>query len=241
MTDLDERGYAAGWPIKQEQWFEFFKGSPPGRFIGNGTIPPGMLVVQNYLDPAWCAALVKECEAIEGYRHATGKFHDDGTIEQVENDRRISEAIPASSITTDIADVVRGVYELVVEPHFQVKLEWFETPEILRYREGGEYRPHSDAHNWDGEEKIWKRVIDRDLSLLLYLNNDFEGGEVYFPNCDFGVKPSPGLLIAFPSDWRYVHMARPVTSGVRYAIVSWSAAFGGPRANPEPPPLAIRM
>jgi len=241
MTKFDQYGYTAERPIRQDKWFDFFKGSPPGRFIGNGTIPPGMLVVQNYLDPAWCNALVQQCETLEGNRHATGKSRDDGTFEEVESKARVSEAIGASQLSLDIVETVRNVYQNVVQPHFQTKLEWFETPEVLRYRKGGEYIMHSDAYNWKPDEKTWKRVIDRDFSLLLYVNDDFEGGAVYFPNCDFGLKPSRGLLVAFPSDWRYIHMARPVTSGVRYAIVSWSAAKGGPRISNTPPPLSIMM
>ncbi|MBL4619121.1 MAG: 2OG-Fe(II) oxygenase [Marinicaulis sp.] len=241
MTKLNDYGLVSERPIKREKWFEFFEGTPPGRFIGNGTIPPGMLIVQNYLDPAWCDALVKECEAVAGHRHATGKLRADGTLDQVESSARISEAIGASQLTTDIIGMVRGVYKDVVQPHFQTKLEWFETPEVLRYRKGGEYIMHSDAYNWLRDEKKWKRAIDRDFSTLMYINEEFEGGEIYFPNCDFGMKPRRGMLVAFPSDWRYTHMAKPVTSGIRYAIVSWSAAVGSPRVDNKPPPLSIML
>ena len=241
MTELDDRGFAAERPIAPEQWAEFFKGSPPGRFIGNGTIPPGMLVIQNYLNPSWCAALVAECERAEGERHRTGKFHDDGKLEFVVDESRTSEAIPAKDLKTDIIGTIRKIYTQVIGPHYQSKIEWFETPEVLRYREGGEYQVHSDAHNWDREEKVWKRGLDRDLSVLLYINDDFEGGDVYFPNCNFRVKPRRGMLVSFPSDWRYTHKATPVTSGVRYAVVSWAAIVGGPRVNNQLPPLAIRM
>ena len=84
-------------------------------------------------------------------------------------------------------------------------------------------------------------MIDRDLSVLIYLNDDFEGGEVNFSNFGFDIKPSSGLLIAFPSDHRYLHAAQLVTSGVRYAIVSWAAIIGGPRAPGALIPKIIRV
>ena len=184
---------------------------------------------------------MKECGAIEGQRHAVGRTREDGSIEPIVDDARISESIRPSQLKSDIVSVVRQSFQSVVAQHFGVELEWFETPEILRYREGGQYSVHADAHIWMSEEKSWNQVLDRDLSLLLYINNEFEGGRLIFPNCNFTIAPSRGLLVAFPSDWRYIHGAYPVTKGVRYAIVSWAAAKGGPRVNPAAPDTAIRI
>ena len=41
------------------------------------------------------------------------------------------------------------------------------------------------------------------------------------------------MLVWFPSDVRYEHMAKLVTSGRRYALVSWAAAAGVERVQPE--------
>ena len=61
MEKLDNRGFCVERPLPARKWAEFFKGSPPGRMIANNTIPPGMLVIQNFLDARWCDAVVKEC------------------------------------------------------------------------------------------------------------------------------------------------------------------------------------
>ncbi len=241
MTELDKMGFIVERPLPPTKWGEFFKGSPPGRMIANNTIPPGMLVIQNFLDPSWCDAIVKECEALEGNRHKTGSSSNGTNLEVVESEARTSEAIGIDEISLDVLGEFRNVYANVMQPHFQVKLEWFEKPEILRYRDGGEYIVHSDAYNWKKDQHKWSRAIDRDLSVLLYLNSEFEGGEVWFPNSNFQIKPSRGTLVAFPSDWRYTHAAKPVTSGVRYVIVSWSAAVGSPRVSTVPPYGAIRF
>jgi len=241
MAELDDKGYAAERPLKPEQWADFFKGAPPGCIISSNTIPPGMLVVQNYLTATFCDTLVKECEEVEGKRHSLGRKKEDGSIESVVDDTRTSEAVPLSKVNSDVTSVVRQAFQFVAAQHFRVQLDWFEQPEILRYREGGKYTVHSDAHNWLRDKKTWSRVLDRDISILLYINNDFEGGQLIFPNCEFTLTPSRGLLVAFPSDWRYLHGAQPVTKGTRYAIVSWAAARGGPRINPTPPNTAIRV
>lgn len=241
MAELDDKGFAKNWPLKSEKWMEFFKGSPPGCIISHNSIPPGILIVQNFMGASFCDALVKECDAVIGERHALGKKQDDGTVKPVVNDSRSSEAIFPKDVKTDIIGLVRQAFQTAIEPHYRVKIEWFESPEILRYKAGGQYTTHSDAHNWLADEHKWCRVLDRDLSILLYINNDFEGGKLVFPNCDFSITPSRGMLVAFPSDWRYLHAALPVRSGTRYAIVSWAAANGGPRINPTPPNTAIRV
>ena len=215
---------------------------PPGRHISNNTIPPGLLVVDNFLDPAWRRSLLHECENKAGSAHAIGaEAGGEGKRIAVDNDVRKSEHIDIGSVKTDVIGAVRQIFTNVVGPHFQRRIEWFEKPEILRYREGGQYIPHADSENWIEKDQRWKRAINRDLSVLLYLNDDFEGGEVHFPNFGYTIKPTTGLLIAFPSDHRYLHAAQTVTAGVRYAVVSWAAVFGGPRAEGALSPQIIKV
>jgi len=59
------------------------------------------------------------------------------------------------------------------------------------------------------------------LSILAYLNDDYEGGELYFPELNFGIKPKVGMLILFPGSLHYVHGVAPITSGVRYTLSQW--------------------
>ena len=40
----------------------------------------------------------------------------------------------------------------------------------------------------------------RDYSALAYLNADFTGGELVFPDVDVVIIPKPGLLVGFPSN-----------------------------------------
>jgi 2OG-Fe(II) oxygenase superfamily len=57
------------------------------------------------------------------------------------------------------------------------------------------------------------------LGVVLYLNEDFEGGELYFSNHNYTYKPTLGSVITFPcNDPLYEHGVRPVTSGVRYTM-----------------------
>ena len=61
------------------------------------------------------------------------------------------------------------------------------------------------------KDECWKRVVDRDVSLLIYLTEEFQGGEILFNNFQYRLKPRAGMVVYFPSDHRYVHTALPVT------------------------------
>jgi predicted 2-oxoglutarate/Fe(II)-dependent dioxygenase YbiX len=56
---------------------------------------------------------------------------------------------------------------------------------------------------------------------VIYLNDDYEGGEIYFPNLSLELKPLPGTLITFPGTLRYLHGVRRVTGGMRHTIASF--------------------
>lgn len=59
------------------------------------------------------------------------------------------------------------------------------------------------------------------LSALLYLNDDYVGGELHFIHSEFDIKPRPGSLIFFEGDTEKPHKVREVLSGNRYNIVSF--------------------
>jgi hypothetical protein len=56
------------------------------------------------------------------------------------------------------------------------------------------------------------------VSGVLYLNDDYEGGEIYFPEQGVKIKPEAGSLIMFPAYRPYFHHPLPVTSGNKYMV-----------------------
>ena len=51
---------------------------------------------------------------------------------------------------------------------------------------------------------------------LFYLNDDYEGGELYFPLQDVKFKPKKGAAYFFPGDKNYIHGVTEIKSGIRY-------------------------
>lgn len=106
---------------------------------------------------------------------------------------------------------------------------WIEAPHLLRYQYGGKYALHSDAEHYDAETGQFYRFIDRDFSMLIYLNDDYEGGELDFPWLRYAYTPQAGDLVIFPSNHIFSHASRPVSAGNKYALVSWGAFHGSAR------------
>jgi hypothetical protein len=82
---------------------------------------------------------------------------------------------------------------------------------LLRYSGGEQYGFHYDGGTGS----------KRSISVLIYLNDDYEGGEIEFPNFNLKIKPKAGTLMLFPSNYAYGHIAHPVTSGTKYVVVTW--------------------
>lgn len=82
---------------------------------------------------------------------------------------------------------------------------------LLKYSGGEEYKAHHDGVPANG----------RSVSAIVYLNDDYEGGELEFPYHGIRIKPRAGMLIVFPSSFPYAHIAHPIRSGTKYAIVTW--------------------
>jgi hypothetical protein len=121
--------------------------------------------------------------------------------------------------TVALADVYTHVHymfeqclhEYMTRFDFSLKDSLDQGYQILRYSGGGEYKRHMD----DGVK------TPRRVSGLLYLNGNFEGGELHFPYLNFTYKPYGGDLLLFPSGVPYMHAAKPVTQGTKYSVVSW--------------------
>jgi len=86
---------------------------------------------------------------------------------------------------------------------------------LNKYSEGGFMSKHVDnIHHSHGQQYGYPQV-----SALLYLNDDYEGGEFYVAEKLF--TPKKGSAIMFPSNFMFPHEASKVTKGIRWSIISW--------------------
>lgn len=158
------------------------------------------------------------------------KSNNNGTTEWiVDKKMRDTQFVDYAPIREKIIDLFKKAVKEVINPFYGIEVSESEMPQMLSYGIGGHYRPHIDGESlWqtpDGE-LIWKKSIDRDLSIVMFLNDDFEGGDFVFPELKVRIRPEPGMMVCFPSNHHYRHGVEPVTKGNRYSIVCWAQVKG---------------
>jgi len=87
--------------------------------------------------------------------------------------------------------------------------------DYLKYDKDGHYLPHVDTFMIPGDKET------RKLTVLVFLNDDFEGGKFFIQQGDKKTYPpqSAGTALVFPS--YMLHGVEPVTNGIRRSVVTW--------------------
>jgi hypothetical protein len=132
---------------------------------------------------------------------AEGKFE----ITQNWQDKNLNIAgYPFQKILFDrLNDLVQSVDDTI-------ELSGFAT--IQRMQEGVELKAHTDQ---DTDPSIRYAAI-------LYLNDDYVDGELFFPINGLEFKPEPGTMLIFPGNADYNHGVKHVGAGpIRYVLVGF--------------------
>lgn len=195
-----------------------------------------ILIQKNAIAPADLDALARYVKQARMEQSAVSNFSEDAPAEGVEwvVDKDIRDTHHLHQTTTivrKLRSIVKAGVGAFVEPFYDVKIRDWEPLQLLHYGPGGHYIPHVDAETLytddDGLE-LWEKTLDRDVSAVYFLNDDFTGGELFFPKLDLLIEPEAGTLVCFPSDHNYIHGVKPVTAGRRYSLVTWMRVKGMP-------------
>lgn len=190
------------------------QGNPHTESVAPGRTKVALRVVEvpGFLPPAPCAALVdffrKNISALAA-ENASPAFSN----RQI-NYGRIPNELPEKNLINQcrwrIADVIREAYG--------VKHVYPDYTDIVYWPPGDGMVAHADNANDDGSPNLFAW---RTYSSVLYLNDDYEGGNTYFTHLGVEVRPETGKLLAFGAGSEYQHGVRPITSGNRFTMPMW--------------------
>jgi hypothetical protein len=113
---------------------------------------------------------------------------------------------------SSLMDHYREKVQVLLERDFDCEVEPASFNQAARYLTGDHLNEHADkvCESW------------RDLSNILYYNDDYEGGNFFFSQYDLSFKPKAGTLVYFPGGGNYAHGVETVTAGERYnTTVFW--------------------
>jgi Rps23 Pro-64 3,4-dihydroxylase Tpa1-like proline 4-hydroxylase len=93
---------------------------------------------------------------------------------------------------------------------YGISMSYMEAVNFVRYSTGQHFQVHAD-HGFS---------YTCTISTVAYLNDDFEGGELWFPYIDQKYTPRRGDIVICPSNFIYSHASLPVKSGIKYSAVT---------------------
>lgn len=118
-----------------------------------------------------------------------------------------------------IVDVVEGLIKRLkveVDKFFEVDVQ-ATGPAIVKWPVGSRQDPHADKELHEGPDAGTPNDFPHyDIASIFYFNDDYEGGELFFPIQGVEIKPTAGSAYFFPGDLHYVHGVRPILSGNRF-------------------------
>jgi prolyl 4-hydroxylase len=127
-------------------------------------------------------------------------------------------------------DVVQFLVQARMSLTCGYPMQHFETPMVLNYQVGQQITPHFDfidAQAADYADQI-RELGQRMITFLLYLNNDYAGGETTFPNLGIVHRGTAGeglyFINAHPDltpDRAMLHTGSPPTSGEKWVVTQF--------------------
>ena len=174
-------------------------------------------VYTNVLDKSECDNLVEKLK-VEHKVELASPFTDlirKGGVINI-NPRKLELKSTVDSVVEKVSEHINTNYCQEIRPFFYAygnKLDHYDF-QVLRYDKNDFFRVHHDHY---AESMNFSRL----LTACIYLNDDYQGGNLDFPSIEKSFRFNTGDIIVFPSNWMFYHGVSPITSGVRFSIVMW--------------------
>ena len=184
----------------------------------------------------------EECDYVVGLAAPLckpSKVHDPVTGAPVASVRRTSGTATISPVDSDLVLYCLG---LRVAAAARLPVNNAEMLSVLRYAPGEEYKSHVDyiAPSAETAEDL-RANGQRIKTALVYLNEDYRGGETFFLSAGLKLKGKMGDGAVFSNvdeagrpDTSTVHAGLPVTQGVKWLASTWFRAHVVDLANFRP-------
>jgi predicted 2-oxoglutarate/Fe(II)-dependent dioxygenase YbiX/peroxiredoxin len=192
----------------------FLTGLPPPRSFAGFEIPAPILVLPQVFEPELCDRLIGQYETHGGTESGFMREVDGRTVAAHDHahKRRKDHTIEDE----DLIKLLQSRFQRRVVPQI-LKAHQFKATRMERYivscyaaEDGAHFRAHRD--------NTTKGTAHRRFAVSVNLNDDFDGGEVSFP--EYGprsFKAPPGGAVVFSCS--LLHAVSKVTRGRRYAFL----------------------
>ena len=124
---------------------------------------------------------------------------------------------PRNENNADLIDMHNEIYNVLKScideycRYWGINIIYYEAFNFVKYDgPGQQFRIHADHGP----------AYNTTVSAVIYLNDNYQGGELYFPRLDKLVyKPKVGDIAIFPSNYIYEHASLDIIEGIKYSVV----------------------
>jgi hypothetical protein len=124
---------------------------------------------------------------------------------------------PRDETNSELIDLHEEIYQKLkyciddYAKYWGINVVYYEAFNFVKYDGSG---THFNIHADHGP------AYNCTVSAVIYINDDYEGGDIKFPRLDNLVyKPKVGDIAVFPSNYIYEHASLPMVSGTKYCVV----------------------
>jgi|TARA_R100000030_G_scaffold26246_2_gene19106 Rps23 Pro-64 3,4-dihydroxylase Tpa1-like proline 4-hydroxylase len=123
----------------------------------------------------------------------------------------------------DILWYIKTTVEGLILQYTGIPEIYLEQADIQWWGDGMHMPVHYDNCNHDGSpmDGCWFRT----MTGVIYLNDDYDNGNLIFPHHKFEIKPKMGDLVFFSSDFDCLHGIDTVTNGERFTVPMWYTKY----------------
>lgn len=193
----------------------------PSGFFGNS--PDNIVALENFMTDEELSYLNNFIRQNTSWDITETHYNENGTV-IYDSDywaNRVATYPTIEKSDPKVPEIIQGMVErlkIEVDKFFNVDANPT-SPAMVRWLPGQFQMPHADKELHEGPDAGKPNDFPHyDIAGLFYINDDYEGGELYFPNQGIRFKPKAGAAYFFPGDMNYVHGVSEVKSGIRYTV-----------------------
>jgi len=191
----------------------------PSGFFGHG--PENIVELENFMTEEEIDFLENAAKNITIWDVTQSHINENGTViydAEYWKDR-VASAPSLNQNDPKIVPVIVRLFERlqpIIEDFFKVKVQPTGQT-IVKWNPGQFQMPHADKELHQGPDAgLSNDFPNYDIASLFYINDDYEGGELYFPHQKIQFKPKRGAAYFFPGDMNYVHGVTEIKNSFRY-------------------------
>jgi hypothetical protein len=193
--------------------------STPSGFFGSGI--ENIVELENFMTEEEVEFLDKAARSITVWDVTQSHVNENGTVvydagfwkDRVASRPSLDKNDPRIGV---IIENLVGRLKPIIEDFFNVKAQPTGQT-IVKWLPGQLQHPHADKELHYGPDAGTPNDFPHyDIASLFYINDDYLGGELYFPNQGIQFKPKRGAAYFFPGDMNYVHGVTEVRESLRY-------------------------